>query len=320
MTFATAMLLSVLAVGQAEGDETEPNLNIRFPTLGGTQVWTDHRIESNWRIQQNVLTGHYRFLNAKNTRLAWGSLPQCEAAFAKAKRGGKIPAMKADVVIVLHGLVRTRNSMTGLAEKIAAGRPDSSVITMSYASSREKVADHAAALRQVIGRLEGAQRVHFVAHSLGNLVIRRYLHDLQIDRPRQWPQTGRIVMLAPPNQGSRLAELFRTNAVFRAAWGVSGLQIAEWDKLSKTLAIPRSEFAIIAGGRRSNRNPLLAGDDDWVVSVDETKLPGAHDFLVLPVLHSTMMDDDDVQQAALRFLSTGALRANGERTPIVARP
>lgn len=320
MTISTAVLSLVLLSGQVDGESAKSNINIKFPTFGGTQVWADQRIQSEWRIQKNVLTGHYRFLNAKNTRLAWGSLPACQNAFAAAEREGDIPAMKPDVVIVLHGLVRSRNSMKGVAEKIAEANPDWSVITMSYASSRQKVANHATALRNVIAQMRGVERVHFVAHSLGNLVVRRYLFDLQMRKPRQWPETGRIVMLAPPNQGSRIAEVFQNDPIFRTFWGVSGGQIAEWDLLEKTLAIPRSEFAIIAGGKESNRNPLLDGQDDWVVSVKETRLPGAHDFIVLPVLHSTMMDERQVQESTIRFLKSGALRENGKRRPIVARP
>ena len=95
--------------------------------------------------------------------------------------------------------------------------------------------------------------------------------------------------------------------------------MARW--LAKTLAIPRSEFAIIAGGKaESKRNPLLEGQDDWVVTVNETRLPGARDFMVLPVVHSTMMGERQVQDAAVRFLKTGALRENGKREPITARP
>jgi pimeloyl-ACP methyl ester carboxylesterase len=321
MAISTAVLAMVMLSGQVGDDSVKSNPNIKFPTFGGTQVWTDQKIQSQWRIQKNVLTGHYRFLNNKNTRLAWGTLPQCQTAFAKAVRQGKIPAMKKDVVIVLHGLTRTRHSMSGTAKRIAKANPDWSVITMSYASSRETVAKHAKAVRNVVAQMKGVERVHFVGHSLGNLVVRRYLYDLQMRKPDPWPETGRIVMVAPPNQGSRIAEFFQDNPIFRAVWGVSGGQIAEWDSLAKTLAIPRSEFAIIAGGKaESKRNPLLEGQDDWVVTVKETRLPGARDFMVLPVVHSTMMGERQVQDAAVRFLKTGALRENGKREPITARP
>ena len=41
------------------------------------------------------------------------------------------------------------------------------------------------------------------------------------------------------------------------------------------------------------------------VRVDETKLPGATDFAVLPVMHSFMMNDAKVQRYTLNFLRRG---------------
>jgi pimeloyl-ACP methyl ester carboxylesterase len=313
-----ALVLMLFTVTQ-NGEEVSPNPNLKFPTFGGTQVWTDQRVQAGWRIQKNVLTGHYRFLNSSNIRMAWGTSEQCDDAFAQALKEGKIPPLKREVVLLLHGLVRTRGSMESLAEQIGKDRPDTSVMTFSYASGRNTVAEHAAAVRGAIAKMEGVEKIHFIGHSLGNLVVRRYLYDLQIRPPearRAWPETGRIVMLAPPNQGSRVAEVFRNDPIFRTVWGVSGSQIAQWHDLAKTLAIPRTEFAIIAGGKESRRNPLLTGQNDWVVTVDETRLPGAHDFMVLPVLHSTMMNTPEVQEATIRFLRDGSLRENGERQPI----
>ncbi len=77
---------------------------------------------------------------------------------------------------------------------------------------------------------------------------------------------------------------------------------------------PTIEFGIIAGGSDGGKgegyNPLLPGDDDGVVSVDEAKLDGAKDFLVLKALHSFIMDADDTREAVLRFLSRGRFTAN----------
>jgi pimeloyl-ACP methyl ester carboxylesterase len=90
-------------------------------------------------------------------------------------------------------------------------------MNVSYASSRESLSEHAASLAKVIERLEGVQQVNFVAHSLGNLVIRHYLADRrQLSAgSRPGPRVRRIVMLAPPNNGAALAEQFRSNPLFQ---------------------------------------------------------------------------------------------------------
>ena len=63
-------------------------------------------------------------------------------------------------------------------------------------------------------------------------------------------------------------------------------------------------------------NPILDGDDDFVVSIEETRLPGANDFVVLPVLHSLIMDDPNTREYTLRFLWHGYFVSKDERTPI----
>ena len=79
-----------------------------------------------------------------------------------------------------------------------------------------------------------------------------------------------------------------------------------------------AQFGIIAGGRGGPRgyNPLLAGDNDFLVDVASTRLPGAADFVVLPVSHAFMMVHPLVQQYTLRFLETGHFISPERAQPI----
>ncbi len=98
-----------------------------------------------------------------------------------------------------------------------------------------------------------------------------------------------------------------------------GRELAEgWPELSKHLAIPQFEFGIIAGGTGDGRgyNRLLNGDNDLIVTVEETRLPGAHDFLCVPVMHTFLMDDRRVEEATLRFLNDGYFVIDDQRQPI----
>jgi hypothetical protein len=53
-----------------------------------------------------------------------------------------------------------------------------------------------------------------------------------------------------------------------------------------------------------------------VVTVEEARLAGAHDFLCVPVIHTIVMDDRAVQEATLRFLEHGYFIAEDKRQPI----
>ena len=84
------------------------------------------------------------------------------------------------------------------------------------------------------------------------------------------------------------------------------------------LAIPTCEFGIVAGGKNDGRGyrSSLPGDNDGTVTTDETKLAGASDFAVVPVRHTFLMTDSQVQGYVLSFLNKGFFVAADKRVPI----
>ncbi|MEM8672144.1 MAG: alpha/beta fold hydrolase [Planctomycetota bacterium] len=286
-------------------------------TSGGKQFWSDYIVQDHWRVQRNVYTGHYRLLNADNRRQTWGTYGHCQREFNRLRIDGRIPSLKKEVVVTLHGMGRTRESMTGMGEYLAK-ECGFSLINVSYASTRDRIDSHARALASVVEHLEDVETVHFVAHSMGNLVLRRYLAMRMATEPVEssLPAVGRIVMLAPPNQGSSMAKRLRDNEVFRLVAGIGGAELAErWDEIEPNLKTPEGEFGIIAGGSGNPllSNPVLTGDDDAVVTINETKLDQAADFCVVPVVHTLIMDDERVREYTQRFLQHGFFISEDKR-------
>lgn len=297
------------------------NINITAPTGGGKQFWTDRFVHHGWRIQNNVYTGHCRLLDDKDFRRAWGTYDGCREEFERLRAKHNLPPVRGKVVVTVHGLGRSRKSMDGIG-KYLADQGGFTWINVSYASTRDTIDAHGRALGQIVSELTEAEEVNFVAHSLGNLVTRRYLADRALAPPHaQGPPLGRMVMLAPPNQGAQIAEQLHNNKLFQLVYGLSGTQLSGvWDDIERRLAIPPFPFGIIAGGRGESgpNNPLLTGDDDFVVTVQETRLPGAADFLVVPLLHTFFMDDPTVRECTLRFLQHGHFLSEEKRQPIPA--
>ena len=294
--------------------------SISLPTLGGKQFWTDQLVFHGWRIQQNAITGDCRLLDDRDWQQAGGTFDECRAKLDQIKRDRKLPPMSGTVVLLLHGLFRARSSMESLG-KYVEGNSKLHACTFGYASTRGDVGAHAAALASVIEHLDGVEEIHFVAHSLGNLVIRHYLADHTDPKTGQQadPRIKRLVMLGPPNNGAQLATTLNQNELFETVVGASGQQLGKgWAEFEKTLATPACEFGIIAGGRgeKQGYNPLLPGDNDLVVTVDSTKLPGARDFLLLPVAHTFLMFNDKAQAATLNFLQNGYFVSAEKRQPI----
>ena len=289
--------------------------NVRSKTLGGKQFWTDYLVQHDLRIQRNEVSNHYRLLDGRNYRLAWGTFPQCKESLKKLSEKKQLPDVKGTVVLLLHGLGRTRSSMGDLQKRLDE-QPGVTALSLSYASTRAPIEQHAEALGSVIKNLPQAKEINLVAHSMGNLVIRHYLSREQGADQR----IKRIVMLAPPNQGAALATLFKDNHLFHIFWGTSGEEIAvDWDQLVKKLAIPECEFGIIAGGNFKSflSNPLIKGEDDFVLRVEETKLAGARDFAIVPAYHGRIMSNSLVKSYTVKFLRSGYFISEVRRQPIL---
>ena len=126
-------------------------------------------------------------------------------------------------------------------------------------------------------------------------------------------------MVAPPNRGARLAEYFKRSKLVDWVWGDSGADLANnWDALQKKLATPRCQFAIIGGGKSDpdGRNRLIPGDDDFVITVEETKLAGVRDFAAIPSSHTVIMNNTTAREYTLRFLQHGYFVCESLRRPI----
>lgn len=264
---------------------------------------------------------NFRLIDPKNVRHAWGNQAHCNMEFDAFVASGVIKPHSGSVVIVLHGLMRTHRSMEKLADY--ADKNGFQSILFQYASGRDEVAEHAARLREVVDSLgPEVTEINFVAHSLGNIVIRHYLADTADSRTGEQgdQRIHRIVMIGPPNQGSEMARLLKNSVLFNAIAGKSGSQLSKsWEELKQNLVTPSCEFGIIAGvgdEKKLVKNFVLQGPSDFTVSLKETRLNGASDFLVAPFYHTTMMHQPQTLEATIRFLKHGYFISEEKQQPI----
>ncbi|MCH2101231.1 MAG: alpha/beta fold hydrolase, partial [Planctomycetes bacterium] len=198
--------------------------NLPFPTAGGNQLWADCHWFAGWRVQQHVWTGHARLLDSGNVRRAWGSLQACEDALWAARDSGDLKLCSERVAVVVHGLGRTRSSMSKIRNALYESGWE--VLDMGYPSTRRSLSEHANQLGGLLNHLaeDGAKQVDFVTHSLGGIVVRAAMahEDVWMDRL----QVGRLVMIAPPSQGSAVAQALKDFVPFRAVMGEVGVQLS----------------------------------------------------------------------------------------------
>ena len=271
--------------------------------LDRTQLWADREIYAGWQVQQHVFFGDCRLVDPEGaTQLrAWGD--DCKAALTARKAEIPIPAGR-HLVLLLHGMGRSPFLFRDMEQALRGAGYQA--VAISYPSLTNGIAGHAAQVEEILARAEGVERVSFVTHSLGGLVVR----DV-ISRDADWRSRialGRVVMIAPPNQGSELAEAVAGFAPYHWIGGPSASEIAAGPSFA---ALPDGvEVAIIAGGTPDGRgfNPLLSENNDGVVTVTETSIAGARDSMTVNALHSFIASAPDSIAATLEFLATGRLR------------
>ena len=214
---------------------------------------------------------------------------------------------KQETVIVVHGLWMHGVVMAMMRRRIE--RCGYRALSYSYPSTALTLTENAERLAQFcrnICRDGGASRLHLVGHSLGGPVILRMLEraaDLNV---------GRIVLAGPPILGSFAAERFARLPGGRKALGRS---IPEWLESARPSAPGRYDIGVIAGDAHIGLGtlivPALPRPNDSVVSVAETRLPGASDHIVLNVSHTAMLVSATVARQICEFLERGAFLEGG---------
>ncbi len=206
-----------------------------------------------------------------------------------------------ECVVLLHGLARSDGSMSVLAEQLSSA--GYLVINQPYASRSKKIEELSlTTLPTAIASCGQSPSVHFVSHSMGGILIRYYLSKNTIQN------LGRVVMLGPPNKGSEVVDKLGSFPGFQFINGPAGMQLGTGSaSVPNTIGPVDFNLGIIAGTKSINfiLSTQIPGTDDGKVSVENTKIEGMNDHIIMPVTHTFMMRNSDVIHQVLHYLDYG---------------
>jgi hypothetical protein len=217
-------------------------------------------------------------------------------------------AATSECVILLHGLARSSRSMMTLKDSLEEN--GYFVANIDYPSREHpigKLAPDAINRGLEECRRERPEKINFVTHSLGGILVRYYLAREPIH------ELGRVVMLGPPNQGSEVVDKFSSVPGYARINGPTGDQLGtDSNSVPNRLGPVSFSLGVIAGTQ--SVNPILSTafpeKNDGKVSVERAQVEGMADFIEVGTSHPFIMRNPEAIRQTVAFLKNGRFAHN----------
>lgn len=219
------------------------------------------------------------------------------------ERGASVFPADGDYVVVVHGWAWMRNTMRPTVE--ALHKENYHVISVSYDARNETPEEVEVRIADAVNAncTDAGRRVHFVGHSMGCLMIRKYLEgNVPV-------KLGEVVFMAPPNQGIEAVDKVKDVRLFRMIFGETARQLGTGEDCFPQSLGPAVGYApgIIMGSDVSI--PLLSywlpGPDDGVVSMASGALEGMRELICVRCIHMSIPGYEKAVEQTSYFLKNG---------------
>ena len=200
-------------------------------------------------------------------------------------------------VVLIHGMGRTPLSMLRLRRRLR--RAGHTPILFGYSPTLETLQGVAARLAGLIARRVDAGHYALVGHSLGTVIIRAALGQLENRLP------SACFFLAPPMTACRAARFFSRFWPYRLLMGEMGQLLAD-ETFMRRLPMPPSPTRIYAGvgGPRAAWLPFGMEANDGILSLSEATGAFAERAVEMPALHTFIMNSRQLVDDMVGMLDT----------------
>lgn len=201
---------------------------------------------------------------------------------------------KHHAVILIHGLLRNERSMRPLATYLSEQGYD--VYIYDYPSTQFTIAVHAehleVRLKAWIAKFPSERKFSVIGHSLGAIMARAVLSRLSaVERQ----QCDKLILLTPPNQGSRFAHLLLKSFPF----------LSKWIKPLRELTTETGAYVHRVSVPVNLSIGIIAARYDFKAPPKTTRLPCKHDYFLVRAGHAFVMDHKETRRAIVCYLEHG---------------
>ena len=199
-------------------------------------------------------------------------------------------------VVLVHGLGRSRLSLFPLAYRLVkSGHTPKLFPYSALTENYDRILARLVTMLQPFAVQK--TEVGLVGHSFGGLLLRGALAAVPNLLVRHF------VMLATPNRQPRLALRLYSRLPFRVLRGSCGQCLAD-SNWFRSLPVPKVPHTVVAGKRgwRGRFSPFAGEANDGIVSVSETRIGDYDQPVLVPALHTFVMNKGSVHRLILEKL------------------
>lgn len=216
------------------------------------------------------------------------------------RQAHQVQSTKGGKVVLLHGLGRSWHAMNPLAHRLQ--HAGFSTLNLPYPSLLKPVDWILEHVERQVKDFAGDEPVHFVTHSLGGIVTRMIL-----GKDPSW-KMGRLVMLAPPSNGSEIIDWASESFFLKHLLSPAARSLATKALMENLPPLPTDlESLIIMGSRPTIPffRKLLGPENDGIVSAERGRVPGVTGFSIVDADHTFIQLHPDAVRQILDFLEMG---------------